>query len=386
MPWNESTRMDERFKFVAAYRSGLYDMAELCRSAGISRPTGYLWINRHLAEGAAGLCERSHAPHSCPHRMPQALEAALLELRQQHPHWGPRKLLALARRHEPARPWPSRSAVAALLRREGLVKVQRRAVPAATAERGPARTPSAPNVLWTIDFKGEFLTGDGLYCYPLTVADLYSRYLLGCRGQLAPNGAPVIACTTALFREYGMPEGMHCDGGAPFSGTGTLHLSTVSLFWIKLGIRVERSRRAAPQDNASHERMHRTLKDATARPPAANLRQQQRRFDHFRGEFNHVRPHEALGDRPPCEFYRCSNRPYPSRLPPIEYPGHFELRRVHHTGDFKWQSRALFLSSVLAGETIGLEEVEDGVWSIYFTSHLLARFDEHVGRLVPVPV
>jgi putative transposase len=386
MPWNESTRMDERLKFVAAYLSDLYDMAELCRGAGISRPTGYLWVERFLAQGEAGLADRSHAAHSCPHRTPEERAATLLELRRAHPHWGPRKLLALAKRQEPTHSWPSRSTVAALLRRAGLVKARRRRPRPLASDGEPARTPSASNVLWTIDFKGEFRTGDGIYCYPLTVVDLFSRYLLACRGQLAPTGDPVIACTTALFREYGMPDGMHSDGGAPFAGTGIRRLSAVSLFWLRLGIRHERSRPACPQDNSCHERMHRTLKQATARPPAGNLRKQQHRFDHFRREFNTLRPHEALDDQPPGNLYRPSNRPYPSHLPPIEYPGHFELRRVHHTGTFKWRNRSPFLSSVLAGELIGLEEIDNGVWSVYWSSQLLARFDEHVGRLITVPV
>lgn len=386
MPWNESTRMDERRKFVAAYLSDRYEMAELCRGAGISRPTGYLWVQRFLAQGEAGLRDRSHAPRSCPHRTAEALEAALLAARRQHPHWGPRKLLALLKRQQPEQPWPSRSTVADLLRRQGLVKMRRRHAQPGTLEGQAARTPSAPNVLWTIDFKGEFRTGDRRYCYPLTVTDLYSRFLLACRGMRAPRGAPVIACTTALFREYGMPEGIHSDGGAPFAGTGLRHLSAVSLFWLKLGIRLERSRRACPQDNASHERMHATLKAETARPPSSNLPQQQRRFDDCRREFNDLRPHEALGDRTPAEFYRPSNRPYPSRLPSVEYPGHFELRRVHHTGTIKWRRRELFVSSVLAGEFVGLEEIEEGVWSVYFGNHLLARFDEQVRQLVPVPV
>jgi hypothetical protein len=189
-----------------------------------------------------------------------------------------------------------------------------------------------------------------------------------------------------LFREYGLPEAIHSDGGEPFAGTGFGRLSRVSLQWLKLGIRLERSRRGCPQDNASHERMHRTLKEETARPPAANLGAQQRRFDRFVHEFNHVRPHEALGDRRPAELYRPSGRPYPSRPPEIVYPGHFEVRHITHTGEFKWRSRAMFLSSVFAGEVIGLEEIEDGVWSVYFGKHMLARLDEHLHKLTAVPM
>lgn len=387
MPWNESTRMDERRRFAQAYLSGTYQMSELCRAAGISRPTGYLWVERYAKEGEAGLLDRSHAPHHCPHRTGDELTQTLLDLRLRHPHWGPRKLLAVARREEPLQPWPGRSTVAQWLRRTGLVKVRRGRAAAPQAAPGqPARTPAEPHALWTIDFKGEFRTGDHRYCYPLTVVDLASRYLLACRGLDGPLGAPVTACTEALFREYGLPEAIHSDGGSPFAGTGLGRYSRVSLNWLKLGIRLERSRRGCPQDNASHERMHRTLKEATARPPAANRPAQQRRFNRFRHEFNHARPHEALGDRTPAECFRPSNRPFPARPPEILYPGHFELRRVKHSGEFKWRSQTLFLGSVFAGELIGLEEVEDGVWSVYFAHHLLARLDERVQRLIEVPV
>jgi putative transposase len=386
MPWNETTRMDERRQFVRAFRSGTYTMSELCRLAGVSRPTGYLWVEREAEAGEAGLQDRSHAPHECPHRTPQALREALLELRRRHPSWGPRKLLAVARRERPNEDWPSRSTVAEWLSREGLVQRVRRD---ARLPRGPgqgARTPSVPNGLWTIDFKGEFRTGDRRYCYPLTVADLASRFLLAVQGQRGPRGGPVTLCTEALFREHGLPEAIHCDGGSPFTGRGIGGYSHVSLRWLKLGIRIERSRRACPQDNASHERMHRTLKAGTQRPPAENLPAQQRLFNRFRREFNHERPHEALGDRTPAECYRDSSRPCPRRLPAIDYPGHFELRRISLCGGFKWHGRDVFLGSVFAGELIGFEEIDDGVWSVYFARHLLARFDEQLGRLIEVPV
>lgn len=386
MPWNESTRMDEKRKFIEAFVSGVYDMSELCRAAGISRPTGYFWVARHQQYGWAGLEERSHATHRCPHRTPDDQERLLLTLRAKHPHWGPRKLLKLATERWPARHWPGRSTVAELLRREGLVHRRRpRPIPRDLPGE-PARTPLEPNALWTIDFKGEFRTGDHRYCYPLTVADLACRYVLACQGELGPLGEPVTTCTERLFRTYGLPETIHSDGGAPFAGTGFGRYSRVSLHWLKLGIRIERSRRGCPQDNASHERMHRTLKDETARPPAANLRAQQRRFDRFVHEFNHVRPHEALADRRPAELYRHSSRLYPSRMPEIVYPGHYEQRRVMRGGEFKWRNRALFLSSVFAGEVIGFDEIEDGVWSVYFGKQLLARLDEHLGKLIEVPM
>jgi transposase InsO family protein len=352
----------------------------------VSRPTGYLWVERYRRHGEAGLVDRSHAAQHCPHRTPTAVAERLVALRRQHPLWGPRKLLRVASRRWPQLPLPSRSATAGILRRAGLVAERRRRAPAPARAAQAVQTPAVPNALWTIDFKGQFRTGDHRWCYPLTVADAASRYLLECHGQLRPSAAPAAQRLRLLFREQGLPECIHSDNGAPFASVGIAGLSRLSLEWLKLGIRIERSRPACPQDNASHERMHRTLKQATARPPAAHLAAQQRRFDHFRREFNFERPHEALADHTPEEFYQPSPRPYPERLTEPHYPGHFEWRRISHAGELRWHSRHLFLGSVFAGELVGLEEIDDGVWSVYFAHHLLARLDEHVGRLIEVPV
>jgi transposase InsO family protein len=385
MPWNESTRMDERLAFVEAFLTGLYTMSELCRSAGVSRPTGYLWVERYRLHGESGLLDRSHAVRHCPHRTASTVEERLVGLREQRPSWGPRKLLAVARRRWPELPLPSRSALAAILKRRGLSAVRRprwhvpRAAQAAVA-------PADPNGLWTLDFKGQFRTGDHLWCYPLTVADAATRYLLECHGQYGPTAAPVDRRLRRLFRAHGLPERMHCDNGTPFAGNGLGGYTCLSLQWLRLGIRLERSRPGCPQDNASHERMHRTLKAATARPPAANLHAQQQRFDRFRLEFNTERPHEALGDRTPAELYRSSPRAYPERLPEITYPGHFEWRRVTHHGELRWKGTRLFIGSVFARELLGLEEIENGVWSVYFVHQLLGRLDERLGRLIEMPV
>jgi putative transposase len=386
MPWNESTRMDERRAFVEAYLSGCFSMTELCCSVGVSRPTGYLWVARYRGHGEAGLRDRSHAPQHCPHRTPPEVSERLVALRRRHPYWGPRKLLTVAARRWPALALPSRSATAAILRRVGLVAERRRRTPPIERPAQAARAPSTPNALWTIDFKGQFRTGDHRWCYPLTVADAASRCLLECHGQLRPTAAPVIQRLRRLFRAQGLPECIHSDNGAPFASVGLGGLSGVSLEWLKLGIRLERSRPGCPQDNASHERMHRTLKQATARPPAADLAAQQRRFDHFLHEFNHERPHEALADRTPAELYRPSPRPCPEHVPEPVYPGHFEARRITGAGELRWRSRRLFLGSVFAGELLGLEEIDDSVWSVYFAHHLLARLDERLDRLIEVPV
>jgi putative transposase len=386
MPWNENTRMDERLAFVEAYLTGVYTMTELCLSAGVSRPTGYLWVERYQRNGEAGLYDRSHAVSHCPHRTPGQIIDRLIELRQEHPFWGPRKLVAVARRRWPQVAWPGRSTVALILKREGLsakCRPRRRRIERAGST---ARTPPHPNDLWTFDFKGEFRTGDRHYCYPLTTTDLASRDLLQCVALPSTAAAPVRRHTDDLMRELGLPDAIHSDGGAPFAGPGIGRLTQLALHWLKLGIRLERSRPASPQDNASHERMHRTLKQETTRPPAATLAEQQRVFDRFRHQFNHDRPHEALGDRTPADLYRPSSKPFPARLKEVTYPGHFELRRITHVGALRWRSERIFLSSVLARHTVGMEEIDDGVWSVYFAKHLLARLDEQVGRLIEIPV
>jgi len=385
MPWNESTRMDERLVFVEAYLSGHFSLSELCRSAGVSRPTGYLWIERYRRHGESGLVERSHAAHSCPHRTPRVVAERLLALRQAHPFWGPRKLISYGARHWPQVPWPSRSTAAAILRQAGLVKPRRRRRHLLRPGQA-ARTPELPNQLWTTDFKGEFRTRDQRYCYPLTVGDLATRFLLGCKALHQTHCAPTEAAMDRVFQEYGLPDALHFDWGSPFAGTGFAGLTRLSLKWLKLGITLERSRPGCPQDNACHERMHRTLKNETTRPPAANLAAQQRRFDRFRQEFNFERPHQSLADRPPADLYRPSSRAFPRRPPEPHYPQHFEIRRLSPRGELRLNGRSRFFGSVLARETIGLEEAEDGVWRVYFGPQMLACLDEIADKLIEVPV
>jgi len=385
MPWRESTRVDERTRFVEAYLSGHFQMAELCRAAGISRPTGYLWLDRYRRFGEAGLADRSRRPWRSPQRTPAAVLERVVALRRQHPTWGPRKLRAYAQRHWPEQSWPSRSCIALILRNAGLAKRPRRRL-ILDSPGQPARTPAAPNALWTMDFMGEFRMGNTQYCYPFTLGDLASRYALDWTAMPRICGAAVEARTDRAFAEYGLPEAIHSDGGAPFASVGLGRLSRLSLKWLKLGIRLERNRPGCPQDNASHERLHRTLRAEAARPPEHHLLAQQRRFDRLRDEYNHERPHESLGDRPPAEFYRPSPRPVPARLPTPAYPGHFEVRRISRMGELRFKGDRTFFGIAFAREYIGLEEVEDGLWSVYFFDQMLARFDEHLRRLIEVPV
>jgi putative transposase len=377
MPWEEKTRMEQRGRFVEEFSSALYTVSELCERYGISRKTGYKWLHRFGAEGESGLADRSRAPKSSPNRTEPSLAERLLSLRRAHPTWGPRKLLALLAKRYPEEAWPAASTVGDLFKRSGLVPPLRRRSRAAAIRRGALTVAASPNEVWSCDFKGQFRLGNGRLCYPLTVADSFSRYLLGVDGLDSVGTSQSWPVFERLFREYGLPRVIRSDNGSPFASPRALAgLCRLSVRWIKLGIVPERIQPGHPEQNGSHERMHRDLKRETARPPAAQAQAQQERFDQFRQIRNEHRPHEALGQRTPAEFYLPSLRSYPDRIPEPGYPGHFEVRSVRPTGEIKFRGRLLFLSEALQGETVGLEEFDDSLWSVYFADALIGRFDE----------
>lgn len=378
MPWKETTPMEERAQFVEAYKSGLFSVTELSERHGVSRKTGHKWLNRYELEGEAGLQDRPRAPRTSPSRTPEPVVKRLVALRCKHPTWGPRKLLAYLAKQDPEANWPSASTAGDILKRHGLVPERRRRSRGLAAfKRGNLTQATAPNHVWACDFKGQFRTADGQLCYPLTVSDSYSRYLLGVDGLASvsePYSWPVF---DRLFRCYGLPQIIRSDNGSPFaSGRSLGGLTRLSVKWLKLGIRPERIKPGHPEQNGSHERMHRDLKRETVRPPAANQVAQQTRFDQFRHIRNHDRPHEALGQKTPAELYSASPRPYPSKINKPCYPGHFEVRYVRPAGEIKFRGRYLFLGEALRGEHVGLEEFDDGRWSLYFAEFLLGRFDE----------
>ncbi len=375
--------MDLRMRFVTEWQSGCWTMTELCTDYQISRKTGYKWAARYERSGPRGLHDQSRRPHQSPLATEPEVVDALVALRTRHPRWGAKKLLAVAARRDRHAAWPSRSTVCGLLKARGLVTPRRR--------RGPVihvPSPLAPitgaNDAWTTDFKGEFRTGDGVYCYPLTLRDGFSRFVLRCDALGGRTYEATRPRFEQAFAEHGLPARIRSDNGGPFAGTGLGRLSRLSVWWMRLGILPERIALGHPEQNGSHEQFHAVLKAETARPPAAHARAQQCRFARFCREYNTERPHEALHDAVPASYYQPSPRPLPRQLPPLEYPGHCERRRVSTGGTVSWRNQALFLSEALAGEDVAFEEVDEGLWTLRFATVTLARYDEHHRSLHPV--
>jgi putative transposase len=368
--------MDERLRFVRDAQRNHFTMRELCARYGVSRRVGYKWLARYDAEGRAGLVDRSHVPKHCPHKIPPAMEELLILERVAHPHWGARKLLAvLQRAHPRIRAWPAASTVADLLARRGLVHKRRSR--RASVHPGVVRPVTvAPNDLWTADFKGQFRTGDGKYCYPLTIADLHTRYLLCCRGTLSTQTVTAKPVFERTFREHGLPLAIRTDNGVPFATQAIHGISYLNVWWMRLGIQHQRSRPGCPQDNGAHERMHRTLKRQAIKPVRASCPAQQRNFDAFQREYNDERPHERLNQQTPASQYVPSPRAYPERLPAVEYPAHFQVKKITTAGTFRFQNKLLYLANALVDQPIGLEETDDGIWAIYLNTVLLATLDE----------
>lgn len=375
--------MDERLAFIAEYRRRQTTMSALCRVYGISRKTGYQLVARYTAEGPVGLLDRSRAPQHHPQAIAPAVREVLLALRTAHPYWGPRKLRARLQAQHPTQAWPAASSVGALLRQAGLTRPagrRRAALPA----RPPLTASQEPNDVWTIDFKGWFRTGDGRRCDPLTLVDDASRYLLHCVALPQPTAGYVQPWLERAFRTYGLPQVLRSDNGTPFViPRGVQGLSRLAVWWIKLGIRPERIQPGHPEQNPRHERLHWTLKQETALPPHATRCAQQRAFARFQASYNHERPHEALGQRPPATVYRPSPRPYPPRVAAPEYPATMTVRRVRHGGDIKWRGTLVFVSEALRGEPLGLEEVATGCWHVHFGPLTLGCLHAGADQLEP---
>ena len=374
MPWRETSVMDERLRFVARLLEG-EGMSEVCRDFGISRKTGYKIFNRYKEDGIDALTDRSRRPVRYANQLPAAVEAMIVRCKKEKPHWGARKIRELlVRRLAGDVRIPARSTVHAVLDRHGLV-AQARNRARHRAQGTPLSEALAANDLWCADFKGEFKLGDGRYCYPLTITDQASRYLLCCEAFESTREQGVFEAFRRVFAEHGLPSAIRSDNGLPFaSPNGLYNLSKLSVWWLRLGIGFERIRPGHPQENGRHERMHLTLKKEATRPPGRTILQQQARFDAFVSEFNEERPHEALSMKVPAELYAPSPRPYLG-LPEIDYPFHDRDAIVTHCGRLCLHRKKINISTVLAGQKLGIKEVDDGIWLVSFLRYDLGYID-----------
>jgi putative transposase len=370
--------MDQRVAFITDWLRGEWTMTQLAERYAISRKTAYKWVGRYETDPDHGLAERSRAPKAHGRAMGDDIRAAVLALRRTFPRWGPKKLRAVLVDRGPRREWPATSTIGDLLRREGL-SASRRRVRYGVPLTQPLAAARAPNDVWTADFKGWFRTADATRCDPLTVIDACSRFVFCCR-IVAPSECGVRPWFERTFREYGLPRTLRTDNGSPFATTGAGQLSHLAVWWLKLGIHLDRIDPGHPEQNGRHERFHLTLQQETATPPAATPGAQQRRFDRLRSEFNTVRPHEALGQRPPAQVYVASPRPYPARLEDPWYDATHQVRRVRDTGQIKWRGELVFVSEAVRGEIVGLAETEHGDWVVRFMAVELGRIHRRTGR------
>jgi len=384
MPWKETRVLDSRLQFIALCQQDTMSFSELCRQFGISRTIGYKFVDRYSRYGPRGLEDMPRVAYSHPNAIDSSVQEQVVALRSEHPNWGPRKLRAILMRQFPDGRWPAASTIGELLKSRGLVSGRSRRRGCATPSFELTQ-PDAPNSVWTADFKGQFKLGNNQWCYPLTICDRYSRMLLKC--QALPNTSTELAkpVWVATFREHGLPRIIRTDNGAPFSSIGIGGLSRLSAWWIRLGIIPERIAPANPQQNGSHENMHRAFKQDVATHPGANLKLQQCANDRFVYDYNYVRPHEALEMRVPADLYQGSRRAYPLILPPLEYPASYTVRQVRTNGDIKWRGDHLFISEILTGEPVGLDQIDDQHWALYYGPVPLAILDSHRKRLVPPP-
>ncbi|MEC8858810.1 MAG: IS481 family transposase [Pseudomonadota bacterium] len=380
MPWKECNRMDERLKFVARLLDG-EPMTQVCRDFGISRKTGYKIFNRYKDSGLEGLVDRSRRPYRHANKLPVQVERTILKLKQQWPDWGAPKIREKLIRNFPTIKAPAKSTVHAVLERHGLVTPRKRR--RYRAQGTPLSDSLTPNGLWCTDYKGEFLLGNQRYCYPLTITDYRSRYLLACEALESTREKDAFTVFERVFKEFGVPFALRSDNGLPFASPNALFgLSRLSVWWLRLGITIERIEPGKPQQNGRHERMHLTLKKATTKPAQFNFLQQQERFDRFIDEYNNERPHEALGMRYPGEVYTPSTRAY-TRPEYPDYPYHDRVIQVTQCGRLCIGRRKINLSTVFAGQLVGLREVSDKIWVVSFMEYDLGYFDEDEGRVEP---
>lgn len=392
MPWKESSPMSEKLAFIKACYDRKRRIADICSEFGISEKTGYKQLQRFRKGGYEALEERSHAPKTHQGRITPEVAERIIALRKKYPHYGAETLHHRLVQTEPKVHWPAASSIGQLLKREGLIRPKRRRhSPAERSQLDGKRSSriraTEPNLVWTADFKGEFRLrkGAGEYCYPLTVLDLHTHFLLGCTALESTAVSSAQRIFEAHFREYGLPRVIRSDNGVPFAQANALgRLGALAFWWVRLGIRPEHITPATPSENGAHERFHRTLKETATKPSSESMKAQQRRFDDFRSEYNTKRPHRSLPDRmPPGHLYLPSPRPYPNRLPELFYPNEAEVRRVDSGGTTKWRNIPIFISSNIAGQYVGITLTVDGVFTINYGLLALGEIDLETKRFTP---
>lgn len=367
--------MDERLLFIADHlRSGL-SVSELCRRYGVSRKTGYKWIERYRQQGVDGLEERSRRPHGNGLAISYAQRQAIIELRTREPGPpGPKKLHTLLLQRWASEDVPSRTSIYNILKEAGLID-RRRSRRRVQPTPQPLLSAQEPNGVWSVDYKGQFRTADGQWCYPLTIMDHASRYLLAVHVYGSTNYQDARESFERVFGQYGLPQRIRSDNGAPFASTAVAGLSRLAVWWIRLGIRPERIERGKPQQNGRHERMHRTLKQALGKEPVADRAQLQARLDEFVRHYNEQRPHEGLGQQMPAQHYRRSDRAHSPRLVPLQYPSHWEAQRVSQNGLIYWRALRIYIGYLLAGQWVGMEEIAADQWEVYLGQVRLGCFN-----------
>lgn len=382
MTWKETCTMSERQAFIAAWLSRDFKTTELCDRFNISRKTGYKWINRFKALGVMGLSDQSRARHTQAHRTEEAVIERILELKHRYPKWGPVTLHSALHREDPKAHWPAASTIGEILAAHNLVKT-RRSRHKTPPHSQPLAHATACNEVWSADYKGQFRLGNGKWCYPLTLTDNFSRLLISCKGLKGPDLKGSLEAYKRAFREFGMPKVIRTDNGWPFAMNALGGLTPLAVWLVRLGVYPERIDPGCPQQNGRHERMHRTLKEATAKPPRGDMSAQQRALNRFRHEYNCERPHQSLGlGKCPVDVHEASARQYPELLPEMYYPEGFEVRKVKYGGYIKLHGTPIYTTRQLTGEHIGLEPLDHDQWQLYFGKLKLGVVDERLGRVL----
>lgn len=381
MPWEEKEILEEKIGFIADWKKNEFTFSELCQRYGVSRPTGYLLINRFESEGVEGLKERSKRPKVIPHQTSEEIESELLRLKYRFPKWGPAKIKDFIIAEGIEGDFPAASTIGEIYKRHGLVKPRKKRkkiIPHCE----PLRHCTAPNMVWSADFKGQFQLKNSAYCYPLTITDNFSRFLFACDGFLSPNCNQTIKTFTKVFEEFGLPDALRTDNGQPFCSVGITSLTRFTVWLLKLGVMPERISIGSPQENGRHERMHRTLKESAIAPNQHTLPEQQDRFEGFIHEYNYLRPHSALGGKRPSEVHQKSPREFPIGAPEVCYPNHFSLRKIKKTGEIKFANKRYFLSESLGGETVALEMLDQYRGIIFFGKMKLGLIDSKLEKII----